>query len=133
MYQQQIDPELHSWVHRAGSLLRSGIPYAIGSDAPVLEPRPLTHLAAARSRLTRSGAALGDSESLTLEQSLRAMTLSAARTVGAERELGMLRPGMLADVVVVDEEAMSPQDATADLGPVKLTIGSGRILWRGDL
>ncbi len=55
IYQQELAPELHSWVHRAASLRRNGIPYAIGSDAPVLEPHPLAHLAAARSRSTRSG------------------------------------------------------------------------------
>jgi predicted amidohydrolase YtcJ len=129
VYLDEIDSELHAWVHRAGSLLRAGISYAIGSDAPVLEPRPLAHFAAARRRLTRSGKVLGAEEALTTEQALRAMTVEAARSVGAEPELGSLRPGMLADIVVLDRDALEIE-ALGNQNPVRLTIGAGQILWQ---
>ncbi|HEX3246514.1 MAG TPA: amidohydrolase family protein [Chloroflexota bacterium] len=130
VYRAEIEAELHSWMHRAASLVQNGIPYAIASDAPVLEPIPLRHLAVARSRLTKSGEVLGPGEALTTEQALRAMTIDAARTVGADHELGMLRPGYLADIVVVDGDTLDVGDPDARIRPVRLTIGGGRVLWR---
>jgi predicted amidohydrolase YtcJ len=130
VYLREIDPPLHSWIHRARSLIDAGIPYAIGSDAPVLEPRPLAHFMAACTRLTRAGQPLGATETLTRNRALRAMTVGAARTVGMQGELGSIRPGALADVVVVDRETLESPDQNAGTRPVKLTIGAGRILWQ---
>jgi len=58
------------------------------------------------------------------------MTVDAARTVGAEHELGTLRPGSLADIVVLDSDSLYAADQGSLPRPVRLTIGGGRILWR---
>lgn len=130
VYQREFAPELLCWVHRAGSLLRSGIPYAIGSDAPVQEPRPLVSYLAARRRLTRSGATFGLSDALTEAQALEALTLGPAQAVGAAQELGRLRPGALADIAVLDPGLLEAPSIEAALRPVRMTIRAGRIVWR---
>ncbi|MFN0073015.1 MAG: amidohydrolase [Chloroflexota bacterium] len=132
VYAQQFAPELHAWVHRANSLLQAGIAYAIGSDAPVLEPRPLLSLLAAHHRMTRSGARLRASESLTLEQGLRAITSQAARSVGMGHDLGRLQPGALADVTVLAPHALDSTTMEGSSDAIRITIGAGRILWHAE-
>jgi predicted amidohydrolase YtcJ len=130
VYRAEYQPELHGWLHRAGSLLRAGIPYAVGSDAPVTEPAPGLGLFAARTRLTRSGAALGPSEALDPGEALAAFTLAPAEAVGAAPVLGRLQPGALADVAVLDPEALDAPSIEGARRPVRLTIAEGRVVWR---
>jgi predicted amidohydrolase YtcJ len=128
VYRAAYPPELHGWLHRAGSLLRAGVAYAAGSDAPVTEPAPGLGLFAARQRQTRDGAVLGVDDALGLDDALAAFTRGPARAVGADRWLGRLRPGMLADIAVLDPytlEATSPEAATR---PARLTILEGRVV-----
>jgi imidazolonepropionase-like amidohydrolase len=71
---------------------------------------------------------LGVRERLSPKQALAAITHWPAQAVGAGRKLGRLRPGSLADVVVLDRgpEAWRPGDPS----PVRLTIVDGRVAWR---
>src|SRR5207249_3537382 len=82
VYKVEFPPEQHGWLHRARSWLAAGVPYAIGSDAPVTEPNPLLAIAAARRRSTRSGATLGLDERLTKIDALQAVTSGPAAAVG---------------------------------------------------
>jgi len=119
IYAADHPPEQHGWLHRARSLVEAGIPYAIGSDAPVTEPSPALMLHAAQNRK------LGEQERLTKEQALDALTRAPARAVGVEHELGQLKPGMLADLVVLDP------DFADDLTPrqTRLTMMEGQNVW----
>ena len=128
-YRAEYPPELHGWLHRAQSLIDAGILYAVGSDAPVTDPIPGRALFAARQRRTGSGVVLGLEERLNTVDALQALTLGPARAIGSAHELGHLRPGALADLVVLDPEqlaATSPEDADR---PVWMTIMDGRVVW----
>ena len=114
--------EVHSWLHRARSLLAAGIPYAAGSDGPVVEPNPMLSLFALGHRK------LGAAERLSMAQALAAITHWPAQAVGAGRKLGRLRPGSLADVVVLDRDPQAWRPG--DPSPVRLTIVDGRVAWR---
>jgi predicted amidohydrolase YtcJ len=128
-YRTTYPPELYSWLHRAGSLLSAGVLYAIGSDAPVTEPSPMLALCAARQRQTTGGAVLGPDEVLGFNEAVMAMTLGPARAVGMAHELGHLRPGAVADIVVLDPEVEidRPRPMTRS---ARLTIVEGRVAWR---
>jgi predicted amidohydrolase YtcJ len=130
VYRGEYPPDLHGWLHRAGSLLRGGIPYATGSDAPVTEPSPGLALAALRRRQTRDGAVLGSGEALDTEQALAALTLWPARAVGVDDELGLLRVGQLADVVVLDEGTLDSADDEASRQQARFTVRDGRLVWK---
>jgi imidazolonepropionase-like amidohydrolase len=54
---------------------------------------------------------------------LRAATTNPARLVGAAAEIGQVRPGFRADLVVVDD---NPLDDLAALGRVRLVLQNGR-------
>lgn len=130
VYRAAYPPALHGWLHRAASLLRAGVAYAAGSDAPVAELNPAIGLYAARHRQARDGSVLGPGEALDPHSALAAFTLGPAQAIGAAHWLGRLRPGLVADVAVLDPDTLTapaPPDATR---PARLTILAGRIVWR---
>jgi predicted amidohydrolase YtcJ len=77
------------------SLLDSGVTLAIGSDGPI-EPGINVMLATLHPNVP--------SEALTREQAVIAYTRTAAYAAFAERERGMLAPGMLADLAVLSQD-----------------------------
>jgi predicted amidohydrolase YtcJ len=121
-YVQEYDPSQYGWLHRAQSYLRSGIPYAMSSDAPATDPAPSTAIAAALTRRTPNGILLGNAERLTFEQAIAAMTQSAAAAACASGALGTLRVGGIADIAVLGSAA---QEFT------NLTIMNGEVVWNG--
>ncbi|HEY7066055.1 MAG TPA: amidohydrolase family protein [Chloroflexota bacterium] len=130
VYRAAYPSEQHGWLHRAGSLLRASVGYAVGSDAPVMEPAPLLALHALRQRRAPDGAVLGPAERLGLDDALAALTLGPARAVGADGWLGRLRPGMIADIAVLDPDVLANDSAEAARRPVRLTLTEGRVVWQ---
>lgn len=122
VYAEAHPPELHGWLHRARSLLMAGIPYAAGSDAPVAEPNPLLAFHALRRRR------LSREERLSADQALAALTRWPAEAAGLGHELGLLAPGFLADVAVLDRkpDTWRPRQPS----PVRLSIVAGQVAWR---
>lgn len=129
VYRGEYPVELHGWLHRAGSLVRAGIPYAAGSDAPVTEPAPGLGFFVLTQRRTRSDAVLGLNEALGAEQALAALTLWPARAIGAADELGSLRPGKLADVAVFDPGFLEGDRSRQPRQRARFTIMDGRLVW----
>jgi predicted amidohydrolase YtcJ len=109
---------------------------AFGSDAPVSDPNPFLgfHAALVRQRPERIGAEpwYGD-ERISLEQTVFAYTLGAAKAAGWDRIIGSLTPGKLADLIVVDRDlfALEQQGITgrevADT-QVDMTIFGGEVV-----
>ncbi len=101
-----------------------GAPVAFASDWPVTDVSVLRGLKAALCRVPFVGAA---DERLDLLDSLRAYTAGGAWAAHLEGVTGMLKPGMAADLVLIDGdfEAVSPADFD-QLG-IALTIAGGRI------
>jgi predicted amidohydrolase YtcJ len=80
------------------SLHASGARLALGSDAPVEEMDPLQGLRDAVLREWRPH------EALDLQAALEALTVTPAWLAGDADRRGRLRPGMLADLVVLDRD-----------------------------
>jgi predicted amidohydrolase YtcJ len=80
------------------SLHASGARLALGSDAPVEEMDPLLGLRDAVLREWRSH------EALDLQAALEALTVTPAWLEGADDRRGRLRPGMVADLVILDRD-----------------------------
>jgi predicted amidohydrolase YtcJ len=80
------------------SLHASGARLALGSDAPVEEMDPLQGLRDAVLREWRPH------EALDLQSALDALTVTPAWLAGDEERRGRLRPGMLADLVILDRD-----------------------------
>lgn len=104
------------------ALVDAGATVAIGTDSPAsagdfdlwAELRAAVQLARARE---------GRADSLTAAEALRMATLGGARALGLDDRIGVLAPGMRADLVALDL-AESPVDPVEDPAVAALTAGS---------
>jgi predicted amidohydrolase YtcJ len=130
IYRSTFPDDVHAWLHRAASLLGAGVPYAIGSDAPVGSACPLVAFAAATTRQTAGGATLAPAEALSPTQALTSLTHAPARAIGLGTELGRLLPGTLADIVVLDRAILEGPPGDMEDRTVDMTLIGGKIVWR---
>jgi predicted amidohydrolase YtcJ len=97
-YLLDVEPRDHPHLYRLRALTDSGIALAGGSDAPYGSADPWTAMAAAVSRHTASGAAIGIDEALTPEQAL-ALYLADPLDVTRSRPIAVGTP---ADLCLLD-------------------------------
>jgi hypothetical protein len=109
------------------SLLDRGVTVAFGSDFPVESADPQAGFRAAILRQDVDGQPPGGwlpQERVTVEETLRAFTLSNAYASFHEHELGALRPGNLADLTVLAADPF-PEPGVVAPAPVLATIVDG--------
>ena len=138
-YRERVESSLLEWLYPVGGLVRSGLPVAFGSDAPVIDPNPWPAIYSAVTRATRSGQGLTrrshgretHSQQVSVESALRMYTLAGADAEGTRHLKGTIRPGKLADLVLLDKDptAADPSDLK-NIHPV-LTVIGGRVVWEG--
>ncbi len=105
------------------ALSEAGVLLAAGSDAPVSPPDPLASAAAAVDRATASGAAIGSSQAVDTLEALRWWTWGAAHAAFLEATRGSLRPGAVADLVLLPKGTMSAS-------PEELRTYAPMCVWR---
>jgi predicted amidohydrolase YtcJ len=113
------------------TLLESGAALANGSDFPVEEPNPMLGFYAAITRQDATGTPPGGwmpGQRLTREQALRSFTLGAAYAAHAERDLGSLTPGKLADFVILARDIMQVEPRDILTTSVRSTVVGGRVV-----
>src|SRR3954453_1370771 len=89
------------------SLLESGARLANGSDAPVEELDPLAGLRAGVARSLDDRPAWHPEQAVSAQAALRATTVVPTWLARDEHRRGRLRPGQLADLVVVDRDPVT--------------------------
>ena len=94
----------HHWLAFAG-LAEAGVTLAGSSDDPCAPVPPLWGLALGIGRRTSTGVDFEVDQALPFTDWLTAYTRGAAYAGGQEHERGMLAPGLLADLVVLDRAA----------------------------
>ena len=117
------------------SLLDHGAVLAFGSDWFVAPPTPLFGIYAAVSRRTLDGQhpdGWVPEQKITVEQALRAYTTGSARAGFQEKEVGMLRPGMLADLILIDRDITHVSPDSIRDARVMLTMVGGRVVFDRD-
>jgi len=103
-YTGALGPVRTHWQYRGRSLLDAGVRIVGSSDRPVAAGSPLQAIQFMVTRRDAQGALIGDGEQITVEEGLRAYTSEAARAIGKEGRLGILRSGAEADLVVLDAD-----------------------------
>jgi predicted amidohydrolase YtcJ len=114
-------------------LVASGARLAHGSDFPVERPDPLRGFYAAITRQDGNGHPPGGwapDQRLTRAEALHGMTRGAAYAAHAERDLGSIEPGKLADFVVLSRDIMqvAPRDVLSTT--VVRTVVGGRTVYK---
>ncbi|MCH8161622.1 MAG: amidohydrolase family protein, partial [Chloroflexi bacterium] len=105
------------------TLSDAGVSLAAGSDAPVTLPEPLVSVAAAVDRATASGVAIGPGEAVDTVEALRWWTSGAARAAFLEPTRGSLRPGAVADLILLPKDMLQAS-------PEELRIYGPSFVWR---
>jgi predicted amidohydrolase YtcJ len=122
------------WAYAFNTLHRAGVLLSFGSDWPGTNASwytadPLKGTYAAVTRQTLEGAPAGGwfpEERVELETALRAYTVHNAWAEGAESEKGVLRAGLLADLVVLDADPFAGPPAALKDRRVLYTFVGGR-------
>lgn len=114
-----------------GEFERAGVPVTI---SPVADPRPMEAIQAAVSRITRRGTRLGGDElAVSTDTALRGHTISAARALGREDDLGSLQVGKRADFAVPDRDPYdTPAQELASVGVSAIWVGGECVSTRRD-
>ncbi len=110
----------------------AGVPLAFGSDFPVEIPSPFWGLYAAVSRRDESGEPPGGwhpDQLLTLHEALRGFTAGAAYAGFAEGQVGVLKPGMRADLTVIDRDLFRVTPDQVRRARVTETIIDGEVVY----
>lgn len=102
--------------------------FAIHSDAPVTPMSPLFTAWCAVNRQTQSGRILGDSQQISSEQALYAITMGAAHVLKLENLVGSISCGKFADFVLLDEDPLNVPPMELKDVPVHRTILSGEVV-----
>jgi len=114
------------------SLLEARAPLAFGSDWTVAPLSPVLGLYAAVTRRTLDGKNPGGwfpEERVSLDQALRAYTAGVAYAGFMEDRTGVLRPGMRADIVLLDRDVFAMPAESLAVVRVQATIAGGRVVY----
>jgi predicted amidohydrolase YtcJ len=126
-------PQRYALVEPEAVLLHAGARVAYGSDWPV---DPLDEWFALKVGVTRTAApdsgysgALTDQPVLPRAAALRAITMNAAYTLRAERDVGSLEVGKLADMIILDRNFFTiPAEDIANIKVLQTVVG-GKIVY----
>ena len=127
-----IGPERARTTYAFRSLIESGAHVAFGSDWYVAPASPLDGIYAAVTRRTLDGEhpdGWVPEQKITVEQALRAYTYEAAYASFEEHRKGMLKPGMLADMVLIDRDLTAIAPERIRDARVLTTIVGGRVVF----
>ena len=130
-----IGPERAKGTYAFKSLLDHGAMLAFGSDWFVAPPTPIVGIYAAVTRRTLDDKHPGGwipEQKISVEQALRAYTAGAAFAGFQDRDVGVLRPGMLADIVMIDRDLTRIAPESIRDAKVMLTMVGGRIVFDRD-
>ena len=120
-------------MYAVGSLERAGARIAAGSDWSVSSLNPLPAIETALTRQDATGkieGTLNANEAVSLDTMLRAYTANGAWLMHQEDETGVIKPGMAADLVVLEKDLFSI--AAEEIGEVTvtMTLFEGQIVYR---
>ncbi len=106
-YALSIGPDRANRMDAVATVRRLGIPFAIHSDAPVTPIGPLFTAWCAVNRQTATGRVLGESERISVEDALQAITLGAAYTLKLDHLIGSIEVGKFADFAVLEDDPLA--------------------------
>lgn len=115
------------WAYAWKEMLRKGLLLTGSSDAPVEPTNPWRGIWAAVNRTNDEGQPEGGWlpwQKLSLDEALALYTVNPPRAVGTQDRFGVLKPGMAADIVVLDRDVhKAPPETLREVKPVMTIVG----------
>jgi len=111
-------------------LIDSGAIIANGTDVPVEPIDAIASFYASISRITKDGTAFHPHQHMTREEALASYTINNAIAAFEEDIKGSLTPGKLADIVVLDQDILTVDEASIPETQVDMTILGGAVVYR---
>jgi predicted amidohydrolase YtcJ len=126
--ESRLGPERSALACAWRTILDEGIPAVGGSDCPVepLDPLLGIHAAVTRAVYAKPGISWNPQEKLTVEEAVALFTRDGAYASFEENSKGMIRPGYLADFVVLDQDPWTVNPENLDKIHVISTIIDGK-------
>lgn len=109
-YLREVDPDDLPDLYRHASLVRSGIPVGLSTDAPYTEADPWRAVEAAVERMTPAGRTLGSSERVSRQRAIDGFATPAADPGGEPRRIAAGHP---ADLCLLDGPPTDPRSGIA--------------------
>ena len=101
----RLGPQRAEHSYAWAEFVKEGVTLAFGTDYPVEPVAPFRGLYAAITRRSENGKSdYYPEEKLTIDQAIAAYTTGSAFAEFAEKDKGLIAPGMLADFVVLDQD-----------------------------
>jgi predicted amidohydrolase YtcJ len=119
-----VGPERAEQMDACATAESLGVSFSIHSDAPVTPLGPLHVAWCAVNRLTATGRVLGESERISVDTAMRAVTIDAAYQLKLDHEIGSLEAGKFADFVVLESDPYEVDPvALKDIGVWGTVVG----------
>lgn len=128
---QRLGPGRSKYAYAWATMLRDHVHFAVGTDYPVEPINPMGNLWACVTRQTPQGWPKGGwepQEKISMDDCLRGYTTGSAYVEFAEKSKGQLKPGMLADIVVLSHDPRKIPPRELWQTHALLTIVGGRIV-----
>lgn len=122
-----MNDEAASLVSPVRALLELGVPVGAGTDASPYDPMATVRAMVLR-RERISGKAIGEGGRLSVAEALHVMTAGGAWFTGDEHQKGRLRPGYLADCVVLDQDPLATDPEKLEAIARLATLVGGRVV-----
>ncbi len=131
LYLDQVTEEQLSWVYPLKSFVKHGIAMALSSDSPLTACSPFQAISTAVTRNVAGGKQLSLNESISALDALRMYTYFGAYASFDEDTKGVVAPGMLADLAILDKDLTKISSEEISDVKVMATIIDGKLVWEG--
>jgi predicted amidohydrolase YtcJ len=128
--ESRLGPKRAEHSYAWAEFLRHGVVLAFGTDYPVEPVTPFRGIYSALTRTSEDGKkSYYPAEKLNIEQTIAAYTTGAAYAEFAEKQKGKLEPGMLADLVVLDQDITAAPPPKILATKVLRTVVGGKTVY----
>ena len=128
-YLAEVEPERQRLLYRIESLVTAGVAVAGSSDAPVIDPNPLSGIYGAVARKSASDQIIGPNEAISNLEAIRLYTSTAAKAIGGGFPGGSIAIDEAADLVLLDDDPTAASEQELLNIRVVMTLIGGRVAW----
>jgi len=128
-YGQIVGPDMAQQISPMRSILDAGMLATSHTDAPVALPNLMQVAWATVNRTSRSGKIIGPNQRVTAYEAMQMITLWSAEQFREATQKGSIKPGKLADFVILSADPVAIDPKLINTIQVQETIKDGSTVW----